>query len=124
MDLPGQDAIRRGQVTRSAAHTYEEFFVPALFAQWPPRVLEAADVRAGHDVLDVGCGTGVLATASAAVVGDAGSVTGIDVNDGMLEVARLAEADVSWVLGAAESLPFDDASFDRVVSQFAADVLR
>ncbi len=82
-------------------------------------MLEAADVQAGHDVLDVGCGTGVLAAASVEWVGHAGSVTGVDVNEDMLDVARAAQGDVSWVSGAAESLPFDDASFDRVVSQFA-----
>lgn len=109
----------RGQVPRSAAEVYEEFFVPALFGQWPTPVLEAADVGVGDRVLDVGCGTGVLARAAAQRVGPAGHVVGLDLNDGMLSVARSLAPIVTWREGAAERLPFGEASFDRVVSQFA-----
>jgi ubiquinone/menaquinone biosynthesis C-methylase UbiE len=55
----------RGQVTRSAAEVYDEFFVPALFQQWVGPVVEAAGVGAGQRVLDVACGTGVVARAAA-----------------------------------------------------------
>jgi ubiquinone/menaquinone biosynthesis C-methylase UbiE len=78
----------RGQVTKSAAEVYEEFFVPALFQEWAPRVADAASLRPGQRVLDVACGTGVLARAAAERVGAAGAVTGLDVNEGMLSVAR------------------------------------
>ena len=61
-----------GQITAEAAGLYERFFVPALFAQWPPELLRAAAVGPGQLVLDVGCGTGVLARAAGAVVGPAG----------------------------------------------------
>lgn len=108
----------RGQVAASAAEVYEQFFVPALFGDWPAQVLAAAGARAGDDVLDVACGTGVLARAAAEVVGPAGSVTGIDVNEDMLTVARGKDPSISWDSGAAESLPYEDDAFDRVVSQF------
>ena len=65
----------KGQVTRSAAEIYEEFFVPALFEEWPPRVLDAARTRQGQRVLDVACGTGVLAREAARRVCPDGSVT-------------------------------------------------
>jgi SAM-dependent methyltransferase len=107
-----------GQVAASAAEIYEQFFVPALFVDWPPRVLDAADVRTGARVLDVACGTGILAREAQRVVGINGSVVGLDINDGMLAVARSKASNISWECGAAESLPFDAASFDRVVSQF------
>lgn len=110
----------RGQVVRSAAEVYESFFVPALFGEWAPRVMEAAAVAQGQDVLDVGCGTGVLARHVAQRVGPTGSVTGLDVNDGMLEVARRHAPDVDWRKGAAEALPFEGSVFDAAVSQFAA----
>ena len=104
---------------RSPAEVYDELFVPALFAQWGPRTAEAAAIELGHEVLDVGCGTGVLACAAAERVGTKGRVVGLDPNEQMLAVARRKSAVVTWQLGRAESLPFDDASFDAVVSQFA-----
>ena len=106
-----------GQVTKTAAEVYEDFFVPALFGQWPERVLDAAGQGAGHDVLDVGCGTGVLARAAARR--NARSVTGVDVNEGMLAVAERSTSTIDWQRASAERLPFDDNSFDCTVSQFA-----
>jgi ubiquinone/menaquinone biosynthesis C-methylase UbiE len=108
-----------GQVNAAAAEVYDEFFVPALFAQWPERVLDAAAIGSDDEVLDVGCGTGVLARAAARRTDGEGSVTGLDVNDGMLAVARQGADGIVWRQGSAESLPFPDRSFDRVVSQFA-----
>ena len=108
-----------GQVTESAARVYERFFVPALFGQWPEQVLQLAGVTRGMRVLDVACGTGVLARAALHRVGASGAVTGLDLNPGMLDVARGATSAVTWVLGDAEGMPFEDAAFDAVVSQFA-----
>lgn len=108
-----------GQVIQSAAEIYEAFFVPALFDQWPERLLELAGLSLGEDVLDVGCGTGILARAAARQLDGAGSVTGIDINGGMLAIASKKPEPVTWQHGPAERLPFPDHSFDRVVSQFA-----
>jgi SAM-dependent methyltransferase len=107
-----------GQVNRSAADVYEEFFVPALFQQWAERVAEAARLGPGQTVLDVACGTGVLARTAAARIAPGGTVTGLDRNDGMLAVARSRAPALDWRLGRAESLPFADAAYDAVVSQF------
>jgi ubiquinone/menaquinone biosynthesis C-methylase UbiE len=113
------DAAAHGQVNQSAAEIYEAFFVPALFGQWPARVLDTAGLSPGDDVLDIGCGTGILARAAARSLNDSGSVTGIDINDGMLTIAHKTSEPVTWRHGPAEHLPFPDHSFDRVVSQFA-----
>jgi len=107
-----------GQVTHNAAETYEKFFVPALFEEWAERVADLAHIEEEQHVLDVACGTGVLARASARRVGPKGSVIGLDVNEGMLAVARRKAPQFQWRHGRAESLPFDDNSFDAVVSQF------
>ena len=107
-----------GQVTSIAAEFYEEFFVPALFAQWVPPLMAAAEIRAGQRVLDVACGTGVATLAAAGAVGPSGAAVGIDLNAGMIAVARGKAPDLEWYEGAAEALPFDDASFDAVMSQF------
>lgn len=105
----------KGQVTRTAAEIYEEFFVPALFRQWAPVVADAAGVTAGQRVLDVACGTGVLAREAA---GRGAAVTGLDRNEGMLAMAGRMAPSVAWKAGRAEQLPFPDAGFDAVASQF------
>lgn len=103
---------------RPPAEVYDEKFVPALFGPWGPVVADAAGVARGQAVLDVACGTGVLALAAAAIVGPEGRVAGLDANPEMLTVARGKSADVEWREGRAEELPYPDASFDAVVSQF------
>lgn len=111
-------ASSTGQVAPSAAEVYESFFVPALFGQWPERVLGAAGLRAGDTLLDVGCGTGIVARSALDQLAGTGSVTGVDINDAMLTVARRASNEVTWLRAPVEALPFDDDTFDRVVSQF------
>jgi len=101
-----------------AAWAYEGLHVEALFRQWAEPMLDAAGVTSGHRVLDVACGTGVLARAALARVGPTGSVTGLDIGPGMLAVAEAIEPAATWVAGDASELPFDDHEFDAVVSQF------
>ncbi len=108
----------RGQVSGRAAVIYEEFFIPALFQEWAPRVVDAAKIEPGWRVLDVACGTGILARTVAERVGSKGSVVGLDINEGMLQVARRKAPTVEWRQERAESLPFDADSFDATVSQF------
>jgi SAM-dependent methyltransferase len=112
------DAAQQGQLTRSAADVYDEFFVPALFAPWPAPVAQAAEIAPGQHVLDVACGTGVLAREAALRVRPGGAVIGLDRNDGMLAVARRKAPEIEWRQGQAEALPFADDRFDAVVSQF------
>ncbi len=107
-----------GQVTRTAADVYEEFFVPALFQPWANRVVNAAWIKPGQKVLDVACGTGVVARAAAERVKPGGSVTGLDRNEGMLAVAARKAPWIEWRNGRAEALPFESDSFDAVVCQF------
>jgi len=81
-------------------------------------VCDAAGVRPGQRVLDVACGTGAATVAVAMRVAPGGVSVGLDANPEMLAVARRKRADIEWRDGRAESLPFADASFDAVVSQF------
>ena len=101
-----------------AAAAYEELLVPAFFAEWAPKVARAANLEAGDHVLDVACGTGILAREAARIVRSNGRVVGLDPSAGMLGVAARLDPKIEWCRGTAEALPFDDASFDAVASQF------
>ena len=87
----------------------------------PPaaHLVRYARMGAGKRVLDVGTGTGVVALTAART---GAKVTGLDLTPTLLERARenatLAELSIDFREGDAEALPFDDASFDVVVSQF------
>jgi ubiquinone/menaquinone biosynthesis C-methylase UbiE len=107
------------QITREQAEAYEELFVPALFAQWAPLMIDIARVEEGQRVLDVACGTGVVARAAADWVGRTGSVVGLDLNPAMLEVAAGIRSDIEWRQGDAVNLPFGDSEFDAVLCQSA-----
>jgi len=97
-----------------AAEFYESTFVPALFAEWAERLVAAAQLKNNEKVLDVACGTGIVARTAA---GKAGTVVGLDRNEAMLAVARRLRPDLDWRLGDAEKLPFGDGTFDAVLSQ-------
>jgi SAM-dependent methyltransferase len=104
--------------SRSPAEIYDACLVPALFEAWGAVIADVAGIGPGQRVLDVACGTGVLACAASQRVGPGGSVVGLDVNPQMLAVARRKRANVSWVQGRAEAMPFLEGEFDAVVSQF------
>ncbi|MGH8251541.1 MAG: methyltransferase domain-containing protein [Steroidobacteraceae bacterium] len=113
--MPAAGAI---QVQIDAARAYQGLFVPALFQEFAIQVADAARIRPGERVLDVACGTGVLAREAAQRTGSGGQVAGIDPAAGMLAVARQLSPEIEWKEGVAEQLPFPDRYFDVVVSQF------
>ena len=101
-----------------AGRGYEALFVPALFEPWTEHLVELAGVCEGSRVLDVACGTGVLARSALAKAGANGRVVGVDAGPGMLVAAQELEPTIDWILCGAEDLEFDDAAFDCVISQF------
>jgi SAM-dependent methyltransferase len=101
--------------------TYEAQLVPRIFQPWAERLIVASRLMTGERVLDLACGTGIVARKAAARVGPGGSAVGVDVNPKMLEVARQVSATsrtpVEYIESNAQSLPFPDASFDVVFCQ-------
>ena len=112
----------------SPASVYERYFVPAIGRRFAEQVVEAAAPRPGERVLDVACGTGVVARIATEHVGDPTLVAGIDGHPGMLATARSNSPEIDWRQASAEGLPFDDDSFDIVLCslglQFFVDKLR
>jgi SAM-dependent methyltransferase len=76
------------QVAGNAPEVYERDLVPAVFGPWAQVVVDFADLHSGNRVLDVACGTGVVARLAAERVGERGTVVAVDLNPGMLAVAR------------------------------------
>ena len=107
------------QVSVDAAEAYEATFVPALFADWAGHIVDAAGIRPGMAVLDVACGTGAVTRIAAERLAGSGRILGLDLNAGMLGVARRLHPEIEWVVGDAANLPLGDASFDAVLCQAA-----
>lgn len=106
------------QAQLDAAWAYELVFVPALFQPWVSRVTGTLQIKPGCRVLDVACGTGILAREIYRHGGPGTSVVGLDPQSGMLAVAAELAPGIQWKQGVAESIPFADEAFDAVVSQF------
>ena len=104
------------------AESYEKYVVPALFAPWSAHLIRSANVQLGEYVLDVACGTGIVARCIAPHVGPQGMVIGLDLNPNMLRVAGVAaereDLTIEWRASPAEQLPFPDGSFDLITCQF------
>jgi SAM-dependent methyltransferase len=111
----------RWQLTGSGPDSYERYQVPSVFEPLARMFLQRIGLRPGQHVLDVACGTGVVVRQAASILGSTGSIVGIDLSSGMLEVARAhaptGGAAVQWRQGDAASLPCEDADFDVVLCQ-------
>jgi ubiquinone/menaquinone biosynthesis C-methylase UbiE len=104
------------------AENYQRYFVPSIGGPIAEDLVAAAALRPGERVLDVGCGTGVVARLAAGEVGDGGAVAGLDINPAMLAVAREAPANgasIDWYEASAEAMPLPDDAFDVVLSQMS-----
>src|SRR5689334_18760846 len=105
------------QLDGTAPALYQRYLVPAVTALWATDLVERVRLQSGTRVLDVACGTGVVARVAAERVGGTGQVAALDLNPGMLAVARAlptAGAAISWYEGSALALPFPEAAFDVV----------
>ena len=107
------------QITVEAAEFYESAFVPAFFAQWAPLLCDAAGVEPGHMLLDVACGTGIVARTAADRVAPTGKVVGLDLNEAMLTVARRVASGRRVAPGRRRRAPLRRPLLRPVVCQMA-----
>jgi ubiquinone/menaquinone biosynthesis C-methylase UbiE len=112
-------AQRQWQFAGSVPENYERYLVPALFKPWAEDLVEMAALRPGNRVLDIACGTGIVARIAARRLGGNGSVIGLDLSGPMLDAARASPegATVEWQEGNAMKLPWPDAAFDVAFCQ-------
>jgi ubiquinone/menaquinone biosynthesis C-methylase UbiE len=108
------------QLTGNAAELYERYLVPAITGVWAADLVQRAALQPGERVLDVACGTGIVARLAAERVGAQGAVVGLDLNTAMLAVARAlpqSGATITWTEASVLAMPFPDATFNVVVCQ-------
>src|SRR5215475_11237279 len=109
------------QLERRSAELYERCLVGPVTLPWACDLIERVGLHPRARVLDVACGTGVVARLAASEVGESGRVAALDVNRGMLTVGRSLPvpkgAPIEWHEGSAEALPFGDGEFDVVFCQ-------
>jgi len=100
---------------------YERYLVPSIFGPFAADLIDIAALQENERVLDIACGTGIVARTAARCVGRRGTVVGLDISAPMLEAARSAAAregvSVEWREGSAVKLPFPDGAFDLVLCQ-------
>jgi ubiquinone/menaquinone biosynthesis C-methylase UbiE len=104
----------------SPAENYQRYFVPAIGGPVADDLIGIAALQPGQRVLDVACGSGVVTRLAAEHVGPSGAVAGLDVNPGMLGVARATtppDTPIDWHEASAESMPLADEGFDVVLCQ-------
>jgi SAM-dependent methyltransferase len=108
-------------LTGNGAESYQRHFVPAIATPVSAGLLAAADLQPGERVLDVACGTGIIARLAAERVGPGGAVSAIDLSADMIDAAKAVPAPaapiIEWHVGDATSVPFDDGQFDVVTCQ-------
>lgn len=110
------------QMNTDGPETYEQYIVPTWMIDWSSDLIDAGNVGPKKQVLDVACGTGIIARKAVSLVGPDGRIAGVDFNEGMLRVARrCAEQEgataIEWYQSDVTCMPFSSGEFDTVLCQ-------
>ena len=108
-------------ISLQAAHLYERVPGRHILGPWAASLVDAGRIAEGERVLDLACGTGVVTRVAAQRAGPRGQVTAVDLNSGMIAVARSLPspegAPIEWLEGSALAIPLRDASVAVVLCQ-------
>ena len=97
---------------------YEQWLAAPLFRPWAELALEEVKLSKGDRLLDVACGTGIVARVARERLRDGKGIVGIDISADMLAIARAVAPDIDWRQGSATDLPLrEDEQFEVVVCQ-------
>lgn len=109
------------QLNNDGPEAYEKYIVPAFSGSWARDIVSRAQLRKGNRVLDVGCGSGIVARYAYIELGERSCVAGIDTNKGMLkkacEIAHPKISSIKWILAHINKIPFKDDIFDVIFCQ-------
>ena len=109
------------KLTKAAALKYEAHSVPAMFAPLARATLDKINMPTAGNIVDVACGTGALTRLIAEKMPGRGKITGTDLNETMIEVAKATQPDtrheIYWCAADVGNLPFDDGRFDMAFVQ-------
>lgn len=106
------------QLDLDAAKFYETHFVPTIFKNWSEILLDKTPLKFSDKLLDVACGTGIVARQARKRELHIDNIYGIDLNQGMIKVAEELAPGINWVQGSADEMTFENDFFDKVVCQF------
>lgn len=104
------------QLSGSGPDAYEKYIVPAYTRTWAKEMVKRACLRRDEKLLDVACGTGLVAR-TAAAEHSTNLISGVDVNDVMIKKAQEIEAAIAWHHSDVTQMPFGDNSFDVILCQ-------
>lgn len=111
----------RFSLSTAAAEKYESQKVPSVFLPLVEATLDAISLPTNARVIDVACGTGIIARLLADRLPGAGWIVGTDLNPAMIEVARgimpRNRHRVDWHACDVAALPFEDGTFDVALCQ-------
>lgn len=112
----------RWRMNTDGPETYEQYIVPTWMADWGSDLIGAGGVGPESRVLDVACGTGIIARKVAGLLGTEGRIAAVDFNEGMLRVARACAAregatSIEWYKSDVAHMPFSPGEFDTVLCQ-------
>lgn len=109
------------QLTADAAIIYEQQKVPAMFGPLADITLKAINLSADDEVIDIACGTGIVARKVSELIGTKSRIVGVDLNEPMIKTAKSLQDEYSqaceWHIADATSLPFDDNEFSLALCQ-------
>lgn len=111
-------------ITDDMIKMHEDYFVPAIYAQWAHHVTELSEIELGQSILDVACRTGTLSRMVKLETGFKGRVIGLDKDEKMLSKANQLSQGIEWQTGSAAKLPFEDDQFDRVTCLFGLTMMK